>query len=151
MTKSKTVSGRFRPAWWLPDGHSMTLWGKFLRRSVPPPTATERWATPDEDFLDIVSLEAPLGAPRLLILHGLEGSARSHYVGGFLMEARERRWGADVLVFRGCGGEMNRAARTYHSGETSDLDFVVRQLRSRHPASPIVMSGVSLGGNVLLK
>jgi len=129
----------------------MTLWGKFLRRPSPSPTTTERWTTPDGDFLDIVSLAAFRDAPRLLILHGLEGSARSHYVGGLLAASREREWGADVLVFRGCGGEMNRAARTYHSGETTDLDFVVRQIRSRHPSSPLMLCGVSLGGNVLLK
>jgi predicted alpha/beta-fold hydrolase len=46
---------------------------------------------------------------------------------------------------------MNRAPRSYHSGETTDLDFVVRQIQTRHPASPIVLCGVSLGGNVLLK
>jgi predicted alpha/beta-fold hydrolase len=67
------------------------------------------------------------------------------------MQAHERDWGADVLVFRSCGGEMNRAPRTYHSGETTDLDFVVGQIRTRHPTSPIVLCGVSLGGNVLLK
>jgi uncharacterized protein len=129
----------------------MTLWGKFLRRSSTPPTTTERWTTPDADFLDIVSVQAPAGAPRLIILHGLEGSARSHYVGGLLAGARARGWGADVLVFRGCGGEMNRAARTYHSGETTDLDFVIGRIQARHPASPILLCGISLGGNVLLK
>ena len=46
---------------------------------------------------------------------------------------------------------MNRTRRFYHSGETSDLDFVVRRLTSEHPTIPIVLAGFSLGGNVLLK
>jgi predicted alpha/beta-fold hydrolase len=85
------------------------------------------------------------------MLHGLEGSVRSHYVGGLLAQARARNWGATVLVFRGCGSEPNVARRFYHSGETADLDFVFTTLAARWPDSLWLMAGVSLGGNVLLK
>jgi predicted alpha/beta-fold hydrolase len=44
---------------------------------------------------------------------------------------------------------MNRLVRSYHSGETSDLDELVR--RARNEADRIVMAGCSLGGNVLVK
>jgi hypothetical protein len=90
-------------------------------------------------------------APRLLLLHGLEGTVRSHYVAGFFEQAKDRGWGADLLLFRGCGDEPNRAPRFYHSGETDDLAFVLEEILRRHPGSPIVLAGVSLGGNVLLK
>jgi predicted alpha/beta-fold hydrolase len=122
-----------------------------MRRSVRPPTRTERWPTPDDDFLDLHRIDAPAGAPRLLILHGLEGTVRSHYAGGLLHEAQRRGWAADLLIFRSCGDEPNRALRLYHSGETSDLDFVVRGLIASDPARPLLIVGVSLGGNVLLK
>jgi hypothetical protein len=46
---------------------------------------------------------------------------------------------------------MNRARRTYHSGETTDLDFVIERLVREAPERPIGIVGVSLGGNVLLK
>jgi predicted alpha/beta-fold hydrolase len=65
--------------------------------------------------------------------------------------ARRRGWAADMLIFRGCGDEPNRAARFYHSGETSDLEFTVGRIIQEFPDSPIVLCGVSLGGNVLLK
>jgi predicted alpha/beta-fold hydrolase len=107
--------------------------------------------TPDGDFLDIVRLDAPDRAPRLFLLHGLEGTVRSHYVGGFLRLAAERSWGADVLLFRGCGNEPNRAARFYHSGETTDLDFALSRTLTEFPDADVVLAGVSLGGNVLLK
>jgi len=94
---------------------------------------------------------APPDVPRLLILHGLEGSIRSHYILGLLDQARQRGWAADVLIFRGCNGELPRAPRFYHSGETTDLDFVVRRLVDERPQQPLVAVGVSLGGNVLLK
>jgi predicted alpha/beta-fold hydrolase len=118
-----------------------------------PPVATrhERWSTDDDDFLDLHRLDAPPGAPRLLILHGLEGTVRSHYAVGLLAEAQRRGWAADLLIFRSCGDVPNRALRFYHSGETSDLDFVVRRLVSEDPSRPLLLVGVSLGGNVLLK
>src|SRR5262249_1836482 len=53
--------------------------------------------------------------------------------------------------FRSCSGEMNRAPLLYHSGDTSDLDWVVGQLVGREPAARLGLIGVSLGGNVLLK
>ena len=45
----------------------------------------------------------------------------------------------------------NRRPRLYHSGETSDLDFVVRRWRRGRGAAPLFAIGTSLGGNVLLK
>ena len=72
------------------------------------------------------------------------------YLLGTLAEARVRGWAADVLIFRTCNGEMNRARRLYHSGETTDLDFVVRRLVAARPTQPLVLAGFSLGGNVLL-
>jgi len=122
-----------------------------MRRRLRPPTRTERWSTPDHDFLDLHRIDAPAGVPRLLILHGLEGTFRSHYATGLLHEAARRGWAADLLIFRSCGDEPNRALRLYHSGETEDLDFVVRRLVADDPARPLLMAGVSLGGNVLLK
>jgi predicted alpha/beta-fold hydrolase len=86
-----------------------------------------------------------------LFLHGLEGTIRSHYVAGLFAEARRRQWAADLLIFRGCGDEPNRAPRFYHSGETGDLAFALDRIRREHPDSPILLAGVSLGGNVLLK
>ena len=119
------------------------------------PTRAEQWTTPDGDKLEIRRLDppvsAPTTAPRLLILHGLEGTIRSHYILGLLDQARQRGWAADVLIFRGCNGELPRAPRFYHSGETTDLDFVVQRLVGERPQQPLVAVGVSLGGNVLLK
>jgi predicted alpha/beta-fold hydrolase len=76
---------------------------------------------------------------------------RSHYVGGLLHVAHDRGWGADMLIFRGCGAEPNRARRFYHSGETGDLAFAVDRILAEHPDTLLGMCGVSLGGNVLLK
>jgi len=145
------VTHRYRAAWWIPGAHARTLWGKVVRRPCNAVTRTERWETPDGDFLELERLDAPDDRPRLIILHGLEGSPRSHYARGLLHEAARRGWAADVLIFRSCGVELNRLAQCYHSGDTRDLDFVVQSLSSAQPTRPIVLAGVSLGGNVLLR
>lgn len=150
--------GPYHPAWWIPGPHLRTLWGKFVRRRPTVPARDERWETPDGDFIDLHRLDpadppgvAARPAPRLIVLHGLEGSARSHYARGLFAQARQRGWAADVLIFRSCGPELNRLLRSYHSGDTGDIGFLVRRLVEQEPDRPIVLAGVSLGGNVLLK
>jgi predicted alpha/beta-fold hydrolase len=56
-----------------------------------------------------------------------------------------------VLNFRTCSGELNRSPRLYHSGDTSDLDWLVQRLTGERPDRPIGLVGVSLGGNVVLR
>lgn len=141
----------YAPAWWIPGGHLQTLWGKLFRRQTPAPTVLERWDTPDGDFLDVHRVPAQPGRPHILVLHGLEGTIRSHYAQGLLNEAARRGWGADLLIFRSCGSEPNRTRRFYHSGETSDAAFALARIAREFPTSDLAMAGVSLGGNVLLK
>jgi predicted alpha/beta-fold hydrolase len=141
----------YSPAWWIPGGHLQTLWGKLFRRQTPAPTVRERWDTPDGDFIELYRLQSAPGAPRVLLLHGLEGTIRSHYAQGLLNEAAKRGWGADLLIFRSCGSEPNLTRRFYHSGETTDAAFVLDRISREHPTSPLAIAGVSLGGNVLLK
>ena len=146
--KAKTYDA----AWWMRSAHLQTLWGKLARRVPAAPTRMVRLDTPDGDFLDLIRLEGrDRRAPRLLMLHGLEGTARSHYVRGTLAEAARRGWGMDVLLFRSCGPETNRLPRSYHSGETEDLAFVLARVLDEFPDAPMGLAGVSLGGNVLLK
>jgi uncharacterized protein len=68
-----------------------------------------------------------------------------------LWEIIEQGWGGAVLHFRTCGGEINRSARLYHSGDTGDLDWVVTRLCREEPERPLGLIGVSLGGNVILR
>lgn len=145
------VGHTYSPSWWLPGPHARTIWGRFFRRTPPLSTRIERWDTDDGDFIDIVRLDAPSGSPHLVMLHGLEGAPRSHYARGLFLEAARRGWAADLLIFRGCGTELNRARRFYHSGETQDINFVAERLFASEANAPFVFAGVSLGGNVLLK
>lgn len=127
------------------------MWGKFFRTPPAVESRVERWDTPDGDELDIVRTPGAPGAPTFLFLHGLEGTRRSHYVAGMLRAASDAGWQANLLLFRTCNGTLNRARRTYHSGETTDLAFVARRLLEERPDAPLILAGVSLGANVLLK
>ena len=151
-TPNRRGPGRaYRPAWWVPGAHLRTLWARLFRRIELPPVTRLRWETPDGDFVDLVRLDAPPDRPRLVLTHGLEGTTRSPYARGLLHEIAARGWGADLLLFRSCSGEINRTRRFYHSGETTDLGFVVDRLLAEFPRAPLGLAGVSLGGNVLLK
>ncbi len=108
-------------------------------------------ATDDGDFLDLDWLDAIPSAPLLLVLHGLEGDVTSHYVAGLVQQAAKRGWGAVALSFRSCSGEPNRLPRFYHSGDTGDLDTVIRLVIDRRPDVRMAAAGISIGGNVLLK
>ena len=142
----------YHPPWWYRGRHLQTLWGPLFRRFGALPLRRERVHTADGDFLDVDWLaRAPAGAPLVLVLHGLEGSSRSHYVAGLLREAAALGLRALVLNFRSCSGELNRAPRLYHSGETSDLDAIIQWILEREPTLSLGLVGVSLGGNVALK
>ncbi|MBC7897458.1 MAG: alpha/beta fold hydrolase [Cytophagaceae bacterium] len=146
------MSRPYRPAPWLSNPHLHTVWGRLFRRPPRLPWRQERWDTPDDDFVDLLRLDASdPTAPTFLLLHGLEGSHRSHYIGATLENAWSRGWQANLLFFRSCSGETNRQARSYHSGDTADVDHVIRRLIAERPGASLVLAGVSLGGNVLLK
>jgi predicted alpha/beta-fold hydrolase len=121
---------RFEPLRWLRGPHGQTVFGTLLRRGPRLPLRRERWELSDGDFLDVDRLDGRREAPLLIVLHGLEGSASSHYVRGLLAQARQRGWRGMALNFRSCSGEPNRLLRSYHSGETGDLDEAIRRARS---------------------
>lgn len=150
MCTESDDSKAFQPAWWLPGAHLQTLFPYLFRRRPPPRLRRERIELADGDFIDIDWAPGHHG-PRVLLLHGLEGSARSHYATGLMHALGHNGFQVALMNFRGCSGEPNRLPRSYHSGDTGDLDTIVRLLHARFPADHLFIVGVSLGGNVLLK
>jgi hypothetical protein len=60
-------------------------------------------------------------------------------------------WAGVVVNFRGCSGESNRLPRAYHSGDSDEIDWILRRLQAAFSGHPRYAVGVSLGGNALLK
>lgn len=144
-------ASEFVPAWWLQGAHLQTLWGKLFRKLPAAPTTREAWTAPDGEIVEVHRLKSPGSKSRLVLLHGLEGSVRSHYAQGLLWQAQKRGWNADLLIFRTCGAAESTRPRMYHSGETTDLGWVVDRIIAENSSTSIGLVGVSLGGNVLLK
>ncbi|GEQ74732.1 alpha/beta hydrolase [Comamonas testosteroni] len=144
---------QFRAPWWQPGGHIQTIWAAlYAREAQTPAWRRERWDTPDGDFIDIdfSSHPADASAPTLVLFHGLEGSSSSHYAKALAQVCAQRGWHLAVPHFRGCSGEPNRLLRAYHSGDSDEVDWILRRLRQGANGELLAM-GVSLGGNALAR
>jgi predicted alpha/beta-fold hydrolase len=142
----------FRPGRLLGVPHVQTIGGRLLRRFPDVAFRRERLDLPDGDFVDLdFAPSADASAPLVLLLHGLEGSARRGYALNTYRELAARGLAAVGMNFRSCSGEPNRTARFYHSGDTEDLRFVLQHLRAQAPKRKLGAIGFSLGGNALVK
>jgi len=142
----------FSPAPGLGNPHLQTLWGPLWRKTVHLDRRRERLWLDDGDFLDL-DWHGPHAAetPLVLILHGLTGSSNSPYVAGLQQALGNQGWASVALNWRGCSGEPNLLARSYHSGASEDLAATIAHLKAQRPLAPLYAVGYSLGGNVLLK
>lgn len=162
---AQTIGGRWlrrggatsyeRERWTTPDGDFLDLdvWtagpgARHPERAVAVGSGSGREA---KSAVGADGRRGGASSPLVLVLHGLEGDARSACV-----VAACRRLAAEglrpvALNFRCRSGEPNRARRFYHSGETGDLAFVLDRLARRSGGRPVGAVGYSLGGNVLLK
>lgn len=143
------IESDFRPLWWLRNPHLQTLWPVFLRRRPLLDLRRERLELPDGDFLDLAWHDAE--GPLVLVLHGLEGSLRSHYASAIMASLAAAGYHAVFMHFRGCSGEPNRLDRAYHSGDTEDVAAVAEHAARAAGKALCGAVGYSLGGNVLLK
>lgn len=155
LGKQPTDLSEFKPAWWLRNCHLQTILAKYLAPKRTLPLTAERFSLADGDELMLNWTVAPsqimADQPIVMILHGLEGNFRSHYVRGLMHSLQQQGWAAVLMHFRGCHGETNKLARAYHSGDTVDFHAVLSALQQRFPNQPFAAVGFSLGGNVLMK
>ena len=143
---------------WLPGGHIQTIWSALCARNRHESARSlqrERWTTPDGDFMDVDHQPASHSSrPMMVLFHGLEGSSGSHYAQAFADWAAQRDVHLTLPHFRGCSGEINLAPRAYHSGDHAEIDWVLKRLRKQHRqhgGTTLMVAGVSLGGNALMR
>jgi len=128
--------------WWLPGGHLQTIWSALYarqRHAAHQPLQRERWDTPDGDFIDVDRLRASSAERPVMACADWAAEQDVNWV---------------MPHFRGCGGELNRGPRAYHSGDHAEIDWILKRLRSEHQAmggKVLVALGVSLGGNALMR
>lgn len=146
------MNSNYSPPWWLPGGNFQTIYARTLARNYAVEYQRQRWDTPDGDFIDLDWVNYHTGTETMVVLfHGLEGGSRSHYALSVMAMARRLGWRGVVPHFRGCSGEINRLPRAYHSGDSAEIDWILRRLKRENPDCEIYVIGISLGGNMLLK
>ena len=156
----KLSTSSYHAPFWLPGGHLQTLYPPLFVQRASIGYRRERWDTPDGDFIDLdwmlnqdsgFGIQDSANKPLVVLFHGLEGSSHSHYATALMAALRNVGWCGVVVHFRGCSGEINRLRRAYHSGDSTEIDWILRRLRLSHGTAPLYAAGVSLGGNALLK
>jgi len=163
-TVRSTTAPPYRRPWWLPGANLQTILPAI---AVPAERAVfkrERWPSagsdgaPDGDFVDVDWLADTSGAPLwnpamplVVMFHGLEGSSQSHYSQALMGALRTRGWNGCVPHFRGCSGELNHLPRAYHSGDSAEIDWVLRRIHAIRAPQTMYVVGISLGGNALAK
>ncbi len=161
--RSAAQSG-YRQPWWLPGAHLQTILPAVASRLPHQSYARERWASSgadgiaDGDFVDIDWLADASGTPiwnpekpLVVLFHGLEGSSQSHYAKTLMAALRARGWNGCVPHFRGCSGELNLLPRAYHSGDSMEIDWIMRRMIASRAPRTLYAVGISLGGNALAK
>jgi len=133
--------------------HLNTIAANYWRR----PLDTERFPVEvklyetEPDVRVLVHSQRPGDQPvaEVIMVHGLEGSSEAGYARSLAHELLQAGWAAHRFNMRSCGGTGHLSGRgLYHSGQTSDLLAVVRQIKG---GFPVFLTGFSLGGNVVLK
>ena len=151
METSLTNIFQARSPRWCFNGHVHTIAQSILRNPKKPATQQIEITTHDDDFLELDVINAQNDRPVIALFHGLEGSSDRYYIVELMHALKALDYSVVGVNFRGCGSQMNRRRRFYHSGQTQDLTTVFSWMRQQFPGSPLGAAGFSLGGNVLLK
>ena len=134
--------------------HISTIAGNFWSR----PKVDARWPVEAVRYRTepgvevLVHSQRPDAEPRgeLILVHGLEGSSAAGYARSLSYAALEAGYATHRFNMRSCGGTEKLALTNYHSGQTSDVLYVLKERRKK-TTLPIYLVGFSLGGNVVLK
>jgi uncharacterized protein len=144
------MQASYRSPWWLKGRHLQTIYPATWMQVPSISYKRERWSTPDEDFIELDWIDGRADKPLVVLLHGLEGSSNSHYAKRIMSAVQQQGWRGVVIHFRGCGGSPNLLPRSYHCGDSAEIDWILKRFR-QHEYGDVYALGVSLGGNALLK
>lgn len=144
------IKSAFQPHPWLKNPHFQTIVASKFRQCNAIQLNNERLNLPDGDFVD-VALHTANSGPIVFIFHGLQGSLNSTYASGIIPVLLAANFNIAFMHFRGCSGEPNRLAKSYHSGHTEDIRFFINTIKARYPNKQLQAIAYSLGANALLK
>ncbi|CAM1333257.1 YheT family hydrolase [Tenacibaculum aestuariivivum] len=143
------VTAHFNPLLPFKSAHFSTIYRPLFMKSTIN-YQRKRITTWDNDFID---LDFSLTGSKTLILliHGLEGSSQSNYMINTASYLNTSGFDTVCMNLRSCSGEDNLLLKTYHSGKTDDVHFIIKHLATNSNYTNIIIVGFSLGGNLTLK
>jgi predicted alpha/beta-fold hydrolase len=155
--KRTLLAKPFRPISWLRGGHRQTLGAYFWPRR-----RRKHQAINDEPRYFEVDPGAKVLAycrwqpdrranPTLVLVHGLEGSTDSVYMRSMAVKAFDAGFNVVRLNQRNCGGTEHLTPTLYHSGMNRDFLTVINELIATEGLARIVLSGISMSGNMVLQ
>ncbi len=134
--------------------HLLTIAGNYWHRKVDTlrfPVEEKLFETEPGVQILVHSQRPENPHSQLILVHGLEGSSAAGYAQSLAQAALEGGYAVHRFNMRSCGGTEAVCGKTlYHSGQTSDVLALAKDLRKHNPL-PIFLIGFSLGGNVVLK
>jgi predicted alpha/beta-fold hydrolase len=92
----------------------------------------------------------PFNGYYLVLIHGMEGSADSHYMVTLGESALKTGFGVIRMNQRGCGKSERLSSGIYNAGNSDDIDRVVKYVHS-HICKNIILCAYSLSANSVLK
>lgn len=124
-------------------------------RAVSLPSA-ERWEIEAGDGTGDVLLGAfnetqDPDRPIVLMIHGLTGCEDSPDIRASAAYWLREGYAVLRLNLRGAGPAAKTCRAFYHSGRSADIAVVLAAIENRFPGRPVLATGYSLGGNILLK
>lgn len=155
----KTLLQSYSPtSIWGFNGHAQTFYHIFLRRS--PKVSYERVmldvGNNDKVAIDISSHSEHFvkentqdTTPTIIIVPGIAGSSKQHYVRNFVSCCDKKGWRTVILNHRGCNQELT-SGKMFSIGGTDDLRKAFEYVHEKFPLSDIYAIGFSMGGNVLM-
>lgn len=155
----KTLLQSYTPTkFWGLNGHAQTFYHIFLRGS--PKVTFERImlnvGNDDKVAVDIsshhdhfVKADSQDTTPTVIIVPGIAGSSKQHYIKNFVSCCDKKGWRTVILNHRGCNQELT-SGKMFTIGGPEDLRYVFEYVHKSFPRSSIYAIGFSMGGNVLM-
>lgn len=139
----------------LRNGHTQTLMAHLLAGPAPfVPTRRHKVDLGDGDSLlvhDSEPVRWKQGDPTAMLVHGLTGSHKSPMIARIAGKLYARGIRVARIDLRGAGAGFALARRMYHVGRSDDLFKACRLLSDLSSKSPMLLIGLSLGANIVLK
>lgn len=147
----------FRPHPWLVGAHKQTfaaaLWPRSRRANESRSDEARYFEVePGTKLLGYCRWQPHRqSSPTVIFIHGLEGSTDSVYMRTMAAKAFATGFNVVRLNQRNCGGTEHLTPTLYHSGMSGDFLAVINELIATEGLRRIVLSGISMSGNMVLQ